>query len=144
MIRFLVCLILMTAAIAGIYALEGGNIMSFIGFSPFAIVAFVPLFASLAIWKFGDLWRVWKDAFTKEKKVASMKMSCKITDFYEKAFYLSGFLCLIIGVILILSKLDDTAKLGHGLAYTLAGLLYGIYFGLIARILKARIENNME
>jgi flagellar motor component MotA len=144
MFKFFVSAILMTATIAGIYALEGGDLMNFISFSTFMIVAFVPFFASLAVWKFQDLLQVWKDAFAKTKNSSSMRLSCKILDFYEKLFYLSGLICLLVGVIFVLSRLSDISKLGSGLAYTLSGLLYGLYFGVIARILKSRIENKME
>lgn len=144
MFKFFLCTILMFATIEGIYVLEGGNLMNFISISTFIIVAFVPFFASLAVWKFRDLFQVWKDAFSRSKNVPGMKLSCRILDFYEKIFYLSGFVCLLLGVILLLSKLTETAKLASGLAYTFTGVLYGFFFGIIARILKSRIENNME
>lgn len=144
MSRFILVIELVLGVIAGIIALEGCNLWSYLGFSAFTITVFVPFFASLAVWKFKDLMQVWRDSFSKDKKSMTIKTSLKILDFNERLFYLTGFICLILGIVLILSTISDLSKLARGFAYSLNGLLYGLFFAAVTRILKARIIDLIE
>lgn len=144
MVRFIVSIVLMLVVMAGIITIEGGILLTYLGISSFTIMVFVPFFASLAIWKLKDLNQVWKDAFSRELKTSTLRTSLKILDFYERLYYLTGLICMILGFVLVLSKIEDITKLGKGLAYSLNGILYALFFAAVTRILKTRVTNKME
>lgn len=56
----------------------------------------------------------------------------------EKMFYASGIICTLLGIITVLSQINDMEKIGKGAAFGITGILYGVFLGIIARMLKER------
>ena len=54
--------------------------------------------------------------------------------------YLSSVVGFILGLVLILSNLSDISTIGRPLAVGLMTPVYAILFGVVARILRARVE----
>ncbi|MEI6569438.1 MAG: hypothetical protein WCR20_22360, partial [Verrucomicrobiota bacterium] len=106
MIRFLVGLVLALAALVGAYVIEGGTPLTLLGLSAFLITFFMPFFGVLAVWKFGDWTKAWRDAFQREADASSVKVSLDIWRFGEFASYLSGLVAFLVGLVLILGNLN--------------------------------------
>ena len=142
MVRFIVCVLAAVAAWLGAYILEGGNPMALLGLTAFLIAFFVPLFGVLAVWS-GKAWLgAWSHAFREADDPAQARVSVEIWKFSEFAAYLAGILAWLTGAILILGNLDgvDVVRFGHANAAGLVAPVYGIFFGFICRILRARVE----
>jgi flagellar motor component MotA len=139
MVKFIISLFLIFFTIAGALLLEGGDPVSYLGITAFIIVFFIPVFASMGVWGLSEIGNLWVDSFSK-KKTPTLKVSLKIIDFYEKGFYISGILCTVLGIIFVLAHIEKLEVLGRGLALSFLGILYGLIFGLIARILRARLD----
>ena len=141
MLRFIVSLVLLLASIVGAIVFEGGNPLAYIGAAAFMIELLVPLFAMLAVWRLAEIGHAFGDAFSKKADSTSRARSARIWEFTEKICYAAGLIGLILGAVLILSRIyGSVAELGHGLALSLVALLYGVMFGIVCRILKARVE----
>ena len=145
MIRFSVGLVCMFAVIFGALALEGIPIMVLFGFTPFLIVFLIPLIASASVWKWGELGRAWKDAFSKVKLQESSRTSISIWDFFEKTYYASGILGTLMGFTFVFSIMNQTKpeEFLPKLGVCLLSLCYGVIFGIIAKILKMRVNQRM-
>lgn len=140
MIRFVVGVGLALAALLGAFWLEGGSFAALLGFTAFLITFFVPLFGVLAVWSFETWVLAWKHAFT-PAPAAEAGVSIEIWKFSEFACYLAGLLGSLVGAILILGSFENPAvPWFHSLAALLVGPLYGLIFGFVARILRARVE----
>lgn len=143
MIRFLVGLLLAVGTVVGALLLEGGNGFTLLGLSAFTMVWFVPFFLSAAVWGYRAWVDAWKAAF-RPVEIASARRSAKLWGFNEFAFYASGLLGCLAGLILILGydgwDSASAPQIGRSLAAALIAPLYGFFFGYMAKILKARVE----
>ncbi len=144
MARFIIGVVLLLALIAGAVRLEGGRLLPYVGISAFVVVFFPPLFASLAVWKRGAIAQAFRDSLGGRGAVTHAARSARIWAFLERVFILSGIMGWLLGAILILSVLGDslpsTVPLSRALSSSLLPLVYGIFFGILARILRARAE----
>jgi flagellar motor component MotA len=141
MIRFIVGVGLALAALLGAYLLEGGYPATLLGLSAFLVTFFVPLFAVFAVWSFRDWTQAWSHAFRRTGR-DNGRVSIEIWKFSEFASYLAGVLASLTGAILILGAFGSAQiTWNHALGAGLVGPLYGTVFGLIARILRAMVEN---
>ncbi len=140
MARFVVSLILLIASIAGPVVLEGGRLIAYVGISAFIIEAFVPFFAVLAVWGFPQIGRAWKDAFAPPADPDSSARSVRIWEFTEKACYATGVLGFLLGMVIVFGHLEELMPtIGAPLAVGLLGPIYGLFFGLFSRIMRARV-----
>lgn len=139
MIRFLSGVGLALLFLVGGYVLEGGDVLRLLVLTPFLITFFVPTFGVLAVWNLKDCGQAWRDAF--RPREASRKVSAALWAFIEVASYLAGVVAFLMGVILILSTLANANVAWHtALSYALVAPLYGGFFGLVARVLRFRVE----
>jgi len=116
MTRFFVGVALALAALLGAYLLEGGFPLALLGLTAFLITFFVPLFGVLAVWSFRAWRKAWGDAFS-PGPADQARTSVAIWRFSEFACYLAG----VLGSLLVAP-------------------IYGVLFGYVCRILKARVE----
>lgn len=142
MIRFIVSVILMLASMAGAVMLERGSLLGYIGFTAFIVELLVPLFAMLAVWRFAEIGRAFADAFTIKPDPVSRARSARIWEFTEKVCYAAGVIGLILGAVLVLSRVSGSIdELGRAFGVSLLAPLYSIILGIVCRILKARVES---
>jgi len=115
--------------------------MALLGLTAFLITFFVPLFGVLAVWTWGSWLRAWSHAF-RPADPAEAKVSLDIWKFSEFASYLAGVLGWLTGAILILGNVEniDLSRFAHVNAAGLVAPVYGILFGFVYRILRARVE----
>jgi hypothetical protein len=139
--RFIIGTLALFGTLIFAFVIEGGNPGDFILPSPLIIVVCVPIFAVLAVWSLKDWALAWKDAFAKESKSASAHASIKLWDFYEKACYIAGVVGFMLGLNIIGSNTDVLSRLGRSLAVDCIAPILAILFAMVARILKARVEN---
>jgi|GEM_PF-3597792 len=142
MLRFIIGSLFSLGAFCLAFYMEGGNLLSFLLPSPLLIVLGVPLFAILAVWSPRELGGAWKSAFKNGLSETEGKDASSLWDFYEKAFYAAGIVGTLAGFIEIFrSALSEG---GRTVVFSLAliSLAEGILLGLVARILKARVEKN--
>ena len=140
MLRFVVGVVLALAALIGAYLVEGGFPWALLGFTAFLITFFVPLFGVLAVWSIGSWTRAWRNAFSAGPKEEA-RTSLDIWRFSEFACYLAGVLGSLVGGILILGNVENpTVPWNHSLAALLVAPIYGVLFGYVCRILRARVE----
>ena len=141
MIRFVMGLALALATLVGAYVLEGGWIFPLLALTPFLITFFVPLFAVLAVWSFREWMQAWGHSF-RQTSAQGTDVSVEIWKFSEVASYLADLLSLLTGGILILGSFGSAqVSWNHALGAALVGPTYGTLFGLISRILRARVQS---
>jgi flagellar motor component MotA len=140
MIRFASGVVLALAVLLAAYFLEGGETVGLLGLTAFLITFFVPFFAVLAVWPFTSWIGAWKDALGKP---TAAERSSEIWKFSEVACYLAGVLSSLAGGVLILNHWDRPPEnLAHAFGVLLVGPLYGTFFALVCRILRARVDLN--
>ncbi len=139
MARFLLGTVAIFATFVSIFLFEGGNLPSLLMLSPLLIVILVPAFAVLAVWSLKDWGRAWRDGFARAD-AGCAPGSAELWAFYERMCYLSSVVGFILGLVLILSNLTDISTIGRPLAVGLMTPVYAILFGVVARILRARVE----
>ena len=139
--RFIIGTLALFGALIFAFVIEGGNPGDFILPTPLIIVVCVPIFAGLAVWSLKDWALAWKDAFAKGSESASAQASIKLWDFYEKACYIAGVVGFMLGLNIIGSNADVLSRLGRSLAVDCIAPILAILFAMVARILKARVEN---
>ena len=142
MIRFFVGLALALSALLGAYLLEGGTPLTLLGLSALLITFFMPFFGVLAVWKFSEWTRAWSHAFRPAQEAAAVKVSLDIWKFSEFACYLSGLVAFLVGLVLILGNLNvPQEQIARAFGAGLIAPLYGLLFGFVCRILRARVES---
>ncbi len=141
MARFLFGTVAIFATFVSLFLIEGGNLLSLLMLSPLLIVILVPAFAVLAVWSLGDWGRAWKDALARGD-ADSAPDSAELWAFYERMCYLASVVGFILGLVIILSNLGDISTIGRPLAVGLMTPVYAILFGIVARILRARVERS--
>ena len=142
MVRFIVGTGLVLAALLAAFILEGGGVLSLLGFSAFLITFFVPFFGALAVWSFREWRQAWGHAFVPSDREAAGR-SVAVWKFSEVACYAAGILGSLVGGVLILGNLEGatTERIAHAFGALLVSPTYGTFFGLVCRILRARVEN---
>ena len=142
MIRFIGGTALSLGSLLIAYILEGGNPLALVMLSGFLICFFVPWFAVLAVWTWNQWLGAWSLAF-RAGDPAQAKTGAEFWKFSEAACYLAGVLASLAGGILILGNLAgaDVEHLGHALGALLVAPTYGAVFGLVCRILGARVRS---
>jgi flagellar motor component MotA len=141
MARFIVSLGLLLATISAAVLYEGGSPLAYIGISTLVVELLVPLFAGLAVWRLAEVGRAFGDAFSKKADSSSRSRSARIWEFAEKVCYATGVIGFILGTVLVLGHVSGSVnELAHAFAISLTAPLYGVLFGVVCRILKARVE----
>jgi flagellar motor component MotA len=135
MLRFIIGTLAAVATIVLVVIMEGGTISSYLILSALLVGLLVPVFSTLAVWSLREWGGAWKDAF------GASKGSRALWDFFEKGCYGAGVLGTLAGLILVLSQLSEISKVGPAVALSLTSLLYAILLGLVARILRARVDS---
>lgn len=138
MIRFICGLILAVITVIAVILIEGGNIPAFIALSPFLLVLFVPFFCVLAVYRFKAIVRACTDPFTGKKPDGKSEDVCRL---FEKLFIGTGVLGTLIGVVFVLSRLGDPAKMGPALAVSLLSSVYGVLFYLLSLTWRMKLKN---
>jgi flagellar motor component MotA len=139
--RFLFGTLAILATFVSLFLFEGGALPSLLMLSPLLLVVLVPAFAVLAVWSLKDWGRAWMDGLA-TGDAGCAPDSVELWAFYERMCYLSCVVGFILGLVLILSSLRDPATIGRPLAVGLMTPVYAILFGIVARILRARVEKN--
>ncbi len=141
MARFIISVLLLLAALAAAILMESGNPLAYVGLTAFVIEVLVPFFAMLAVWRLAEIGGAFRDAFSAGGDAAHRARSVRVWAFTEKVCYAAGIIGLIIGIILVLGRVSGAVdELGRALGMALIAPLYGIFLGVICRILKARVE----
>jgi flagellar motor component MotA len=141
MVRFIVSLGLLLATISGAVLYERGNLLAYVGISTLMVELLVPVFAGLAVWRLAEIGRAFGDAFSKKADSPSRSRSARIWEFAEKVCYATGVIGFILGVVLTLAWVSGSINdLARAFAASLTAPLYGVLFGVVCRILKARVE----
>jgi hypothetical protein len=147
--RFIIGTLALFGTLLLVYSIVGGNPVDLILPSPLIIVVCVPFFAVIAVWSLKDWGRAWKDAFAKGSASTAAASpatgSTKLWDFYEKACYIAGIVSFILGLTIIFRELDKNPETYHvysGFAVNCVTPIIAIFFAMVARILKARVEKN--
>lgn len=136
--RFAIGTIASLGAFFFAYWLEGGAMRDFVLPSVLLIVLLVPLFAVLAVWKARELADAWKAAFAKGRLAEERRMEgASLWDFYEKSSYAAGLVGTLAGFIIIFATPGYEPRV---FSIALVCVLEGILLGLVARILRARVE----
>jgi hypothetical protein len=106
----------------------------------------VPIFAVLAVWSLKDWGKAWKDAFeTGSKPSPSARASAKLWDFYEKVCYIAGIVGFILGLNSIFQNRGGLdGEVFHPLAVDCVAPILAIFLAMVARILKARVEEGRK
>jgi flagellar motor component MotA len=144
MARFIFGTLAVIATLAFLIVFEGGDLLNFLMLSPFLVVVLVPAFAVLAVWSPGDWKRAWQDALARPtgSPRPSAADSAELWAFHERTCYLASVLGFIMGLVIILSNLRELSTIGRPLAAGLMTPIYAILFGIVARILGARVERS--
>jgi hypothetical protein len=139
--RFIVFLVLLLATITGTVALEGGSPLSLVGISAFILELFVPLFAMLAVWRWKQIGMALRHAFGMSGEPAERERSLRVWDFAEKACYAAAVLAEMLGFVIIANASGGIQwDLLHALGASFIGPIYGVFFGIVCRILRARVQ----
>jgi flagellar motor component MotA len=141
MLRFIIGTLAAVATIVLVVIMEGGTISSYLILSALLVGLLVPVFSTLAVWSLREWGGAWKDAFGASKGSPTAAASRALWDFFEKGCYGAGVLGTLAGLILVLSQLSEISKVGPAVALSLTSLLYAILLGLVARILRARVDS---
>ncbi len=142
--RFILFTLLMLLFLVGAVLLEGGSLTAYLGPTTFAIALLVPFFSAFAVWGFRDIGRAFRNALGNGPAAGPLETSIQVWDFFEKTIYAAGALGLVAGMVLILSSRPelpgDLSTIGRPLAFGLLSLVYGFVLGIVARVLRARVE----
>ena len=149
MLRFVLSTLALIGTALFLFILEGGRPGSLVMFSSLMISILIPAFAVLAVWSLREWGRAWKDAFAAPggrggKAGPDRADSIALWAFYEKASYAAAVMGPILGGIIMLSSLSTVDRLGPALAAGLTTPLYSILLGMMARILRARVERSQR
>lgn len=144
MFRFIFSILLILGISATAIGIEGGNPANYLGLTAFLISFFTPVAAVLGVWKLKDWGRAFTHAFARSLAPGEGKTSLALWGFYETTAYLSGILGFLTGGVLILGSLGSSLPWNHALGACLIAPLYGLFFGLVGKILKARVENRLN
>ncbi|HVP18930.1 MAG TPA: hypothetical protein VMU36_08020 [Spirochaetia bacterium] len=142
MMRFFICVVLMLAFILGAIWLEGGRFPAFFAPTTFAVVLLVPFISTFAVWGFPGIGKAFRSALGKVEDAKVLGRSLIVWDFFEKTTYAAGLLGFILGIILVLTSITEPRTIGKPLSFCFLSLIYGFFFGIVARILRARVEEN--
>lgn len=139
--RFAIGTAAMLAVLGFAFWLEGGNLLGLLLPSPLIVVFIAPCCAVLAVWSFRDWGRAWKDAFAPSPRTVGR--SASLWSFYEKASYVSAIVGTFLGLNIIFSSQyaePNPVELGRALSVGCVAPILGIAFAMVARILRARVE----
>jgi flagellar motor component MotA len=135
-------ILLMPVVVIVVILMEGGNPIALLNVSAFVLVTALPLLAGLAVWG----WKALSAGFSAPfRRSARIKNASGIWAFLEKMCYLSGLLGFVLGIVYVLSVLRGSElafieNLGKGIAVCLVTVFYGLFLGMLCRIMKARVE----
>ena len=138
--RFLLGTIGVLGAFALAFWIEGGNLVRLILPSPLLITFFVPFCAVLAVWDLRTWGQAWADAFRPCADEARRANSIRLWNFHERICYAAGFVAFVAGCIIILNSSLDPARLSESFAVNLTSPLWAVFFAIVARILRYRIQ----
>ena len=138
--RFIIGVALMIATVLGATMLSGGEILLYVGVPAFILVFLVPIFSVFSIWNRRSWAQAFRHAFGPTGTSDERKISASIWSLFEITAYIAGLLGLIADIVIILVHLDPL-KWTLQIAASLTSPIYGIFLGLISRILKTRVEN---
>ena len=141
MIRFVVGALLILATTLGAILVEGGNPLDYLGLTAFMLAFLIPIFAVFCVWDR----RTWAGAFRAAfgKQDADPKISARLWGLFESTSYIAGILGFIVGGILVLNYLGHTPW-NRSLAACLIAPIYGLFLGLLGKIMKAKVEQNAK
>jgi len=140
--------ILGTVGLVGTFLLaffmEGGSVEDFLLPTPLIIIVCVPSFAVLAVWRLRDWGVAWRDAFAAEAGTSGA--SAELWSFYEKACYIAGVVAFFLGLVVIFKEGGGVSRTDilRPLAVDCVAPILAIVFAMVARILRARVEENLR
>jgi hypothetical protein len=141
MTRFILSSLALVGTAVFLFVFEGGSPVALLVLSSLLLSLLVPFFAVLAVWRLKDWGGAWKDASGRRGGAAADRgASAALWAFYEKASYSTAVIGVALGAIIVLSNLGTVERLGPPLAAGMTGPLYSALLGLLARILRARVE----
>jgi hypothetical protein len=144
MSRFILSSLFLFASAIFAFFFEGGTLTDLVLPSPIILVACIAGFAVLAVWSIKDWGRAWKDAFLKDGTSSSTPTSIALWAFYEKACYSAGVVGLLLGVNIIFANMSESSEILRSIGIVQTTPILAVLFGLVARILRARVENARE
>jgi flagellar motor component MotA len=126
MIRFLVSLIIFAIGSVSSILLTGTvkTGIIFLDLPSFIIAGVVPFLFVSVLFGFKKMGEAFSTPFKKETDKDKLMQSLIFFKTYTKATWLAGLISVIIGIITMLSYLDDMYKIGPMLALALESLLY--------------------
>ncbi|MBI4976076.1 MAG: MotA/TolQ/ExbB proton channel family protein [Spirochaetes bacterium] len=122
---FIIPLLASMALTAGVIALEGGSLMSYLGISAALLTCGVSFLVLLTQYTPGEMGSAFAAA-TGNAAVSDMKKALVFFETMQRTVIAAGILGTMIGFIYVLSKLSDISKTGVGIALSLITLLYAV------------------
>ena len=138
--RFFISVFLMFVFILGAVWMEGGRLVAYFGPTTFAVVLLIPFISVFAVWGFKGIGRAFRGALGKAVDPGWLSQSLMVWDLFEKTTYAAGLTGFILGMVIVLGSLTEPRLIGRSLSFCLLSLIYGFFFGIVARILVARVE----
>lgn len=135
-----VLMIVLIVLVAAITILIGSSLNLFIDIPSLIVSIGIPLFTSLFVYKFKEVVKYKKIAFSTGDDFDLKDLKCA-EDFFNLLIYsflASGFLAFFIGGIQILQALKDPGSLGPAIAVALITVFYSSFF--IALILPMKFS----
>jgi len=143
--RYWLSFIVFIAGIIGTVFMGGGSLLALIDIPGLIIVGVVPLLFVSILCGFREMFSAFSiqstDDFDKEK----LKKSLCFFEMYGKVIFISGIISVIIGIINMLSNLDDTNSIGPNLSLALVSIFYScIIYALIVIPFSMFIKNKLD
>jgi flagellar motor component MotA len=141
MVRFIVSLLLMLLSIVFALFVDGGNPLQIVGVPALIVELLVPTFAMLAVWRLAELRHALRHAFSDTGDVELRARSARIWEFAEKICYAGAVIGAVLGLVIILSAQNlPPEALRRAFGAACVAPLYGVIFGIVCRILRARVQ----
>ena len=122
MVRYLISIALILGGIIASTFLAGGNIMAFFDIPSFLLVAVVPFLFVSVLFGFKDMAAAFSSALKKEIDQDSLKKALIFFRAYGKAVWITGIVGVVIGVVGMLTNLEDVSAIGPNVALSILSI----------------------
>ena len=123
----------------------GGNLLTLIEIPSLIITGIVPFLFVCILFGFKEMLLAFSIQSIKDIEKEPLKKALRFFEMYSKITFISGVISVIIGIVNMLSNLDDKAAIGPNLALALISILYTciIYVVLIVPFI-IYIKNKLD
>jgi len=144
-LRYWLSFILFFAGIIGTVLMEGGKLLTLIDIPGIIIIGIVPLLFVSILCGFKEMVMAFSIQSINDPDKETLKKSSRFFEMYGKVILISGVISVIIGIINMLTSLDDKNSLGPNLALALISIFYScIIYVLIIIPYSMFIKNKLN